>query len=123
MMMMMIVVMMMMNMMLKMMDDDASDDGGDDTCFPLTETTHFVIPMREELKAATQNASGPDANKETPAATKQQKRMLQRNKVPAVQKQIKTAPAAAKQRKHLRQRSETTAAATKLIKKTPGAPK
>ena len=60
---MMIVVMMMMNMMLMMTDDDVSDDGGDDTWCPFIETTHFVLPMREKLKAATLNVNGPDANK------------------------------------------------------------
>ena len=62
-MMMMIVVMMMMNMMLKMTDDDVSDDGGDDTWCPFTETTHFVLPKQEQLKAATLNVNGPDASK------------------------------------------------------------
>ena len=54
---------MMMNMSLMMADDDVSDDGDDDTWCPFTETTHFVLPMREKLKAATLNVNGPDASK------------------------------------------------------------
>jgi hypothetical protein len=74
-------------------------------CF--TETTHFVLPTREELKAATQNTSGLTQTKETPAATKEQKRMLHRSHVPAALKQRKAALPRADSSRHLRQRLET----------------
>ena len=63
MMMMMMIMVMMMNMSLMMTDDDVNDDGDDDTWCPFTETTHFVLPKQEKLKAATLNVNGPDASK------------------------------------------------------------
>ena len=94
----MIVVMMMLNTYDVEEGDDGSADGGDDTCFP----------MREKLKAATEIASGPDANKgnapgndasNTPAATRQNSCGTERNKYLTCGIQTKKTPAA-RMRKH-----------------------